>query len=327
MRPTFPALVAVVGLTLAVALSSHASAPDASVEVLLSDARYDAKAGLTTACIIEFTELLRSRPDLWEAYVGRGSCYLTELDAAAARPDLARAIQIRPDDPALYLELGTIDQLAGDTRTAATDFRLAIEQPTATADQIYEVVEDLRTMKLSKDALLIVDRGLAEYPNFWALHTARARLEASFGNPREADLEFTSGVQLAAGVAKASALEARGRFYLEGKLYRLAISDFTQVIAADPRSWLDFEWRGDAWLGLQQSMRAVDDFSSSLALYRALGTSDLEPIGRILEERGRTYLQLGLKTQAAADFRRALSAFTKPADRTRLKAEMQSATT
>ena len=73
----------------------------------------------------EFTDILRSQPDLADGYLFRGIALSSAGQPKAAIADFSRVLEFRPDDAVVYLYLGDVYLVLGLMDSAARDFEAA----------------------------------------------------------------------------------------------------------------------------------------------------------------------------------------------------------
>jgi tetratricopeptide (TPR) repeat protein len=296
------------------------------VQSLLDDAQIQSASGHPDICITDYSKALAAQPTLVKAYVGRAYCYTQVRNAPAAIQDYDQAIQLSPNDPDLFLRRGAAYETVGNNSSAAGDFKKVGQLSSSNPDQLLAAAQGLGGMGFSGDALSLASSGVHSYPGYWRLHEYRAEVMAILGEDQEALREFDAAVRLASGSDLAWILGQRGNFYIQRQSYALAIADLNRAIQLNP-DYTFFEFRGRARLAGGDLSHAEADLSSALSRYAAEGGADKGTIIRLLEERGKVFLQEGQRGKAIADFKQALGEVpaSDAADRVRLTGEISSA--
>jgi HemY protein len=115
---------------------------------------------------------------------------------------LERAIQIAPDDPVPFVDLGQIYLQIRDPATARQKFESAIDQPKAPADAFAGLSDALRALKRPDLAENAARRGLERSPNDANLETALGNAQREQGQVDDAIATFRLATQHAPTVAE-----------------------------------------------------------------------------------------------------------------------------
>jgi tetratricopeptide (TPR) repeat protein len=258
-------------------------------------------------CIDDYGRAVSAKPAFVQAYVGRAGCRHELRDFAGAVSDYSAAIQLSPGDPKLYV-LRAADEVAqGDNTRAYADYKKLMTLPASAPSQFVEAAQGLEAMGFLADARALVDLGLKSYDHYWPLHTTRADIEKDLGNESEALREFDIALSMAQGTDRLWPLEDRGGYYLQLRLYALALADFSKDIALDATHYDFFDGRAKAKLGLGDLKGAEADFTAAISLARRSNPPNPKVLGSVLEERGRLYLSERVMESARADFTEALT--------------------
>ncbi len=203
-------------------------------------------------------DVLRQR--VAAAHLARATAALAANDAAAARADLNRAVELAPGDPAVYAE-----------RARAN---LALDRITAAMDDL-TVAIDLD----GQQAELYYLRGRANHQA--AFHRSAA------GGYAAAIADFSRAMDL--DPAQPKHAYGRGRSYLQAAQagdpagdYQRAVDDFSRVIDAAPADADAYLWRGRAQKALGRGSAAEADFQQAVLLGSDEARSELGWWQRIL---------------------------------------------
>jgi len=75
----------------------------------------------------KYSDLIYKYKDVAEFYIGRAECYLNMKKLARAGDDLKKAVDLKPDDPLLYIIRGQLRLQQFDKLNAKLDFEKALE--------------------------------------------------------------------------------------------------------------------------------------------------------------------------------------------------------
>jgi len=323
-RCLVPGAVCLVGIWLAACGLTQTRDPN----VLMSQAETHKAEGNWSACISDYTGVLSSQPALVKAYAGRAACSLAAGNAPGAVQDYTKAINLSDRDPSLYLNRAGAFEHLGNNTQAAADYTKAGELGTTNPNWTVQAAEGLRGMGFYSDAHAVVQRGIAQFPNYWAIFMEAADVELALGNDQAALRYFESALKLATSGDSSQVLTDRGKYFLRRLQYQLALSDFNQAVDRDPQNWSAYDGRSQARLGVGQTSGALTDLGSAIAIYQGLHSSNTWPLASLFEERGKLELRLSRKDAAISDFKAALDILTAagPADwRGRLGQEISAA--
>lgn len=120
----------------------------------------------------------------------RGIVYLGRNELDRARSDLQAALQITPDYPDAIEALGLLELRLGNRQAALTKFQQALQlSPLSDFDYDYRAA-NLSGLQIAMgkldDALKLLNRRIAESPNYSRLWSNRAALHAQLGHSQQA---------------------------------------------------------------------------------------------------------------------------------------------
>ncbi len=227
-----------------------------------------------------------------EAYVGRGLARWHFGDVAGARADLARAVDLDPDDPVALDVLGRIAWEEGDTTKAVELLTAAVQAEPLFAEGflhrglVFEFTG--RTEAATADYL----QAIHLIPSDGRAHFLHGDLLRRVGRAADAQAELTLAVELLPKSAEAR--QARGLALLELGQARRAEGDFSMAVQADPRhgpAWLE---RGRCRLARRDDAGALADFDH----YRRLGFDSWS----VHADRAVALVRVGRRAEAEASF-------------------------
>ncbi|MBI5369002.1 MAG: protein kinase [Planctomycetes bacterium] len=157
------------------------------------------------AALAKYEELIRTRPRLTEAYIGRGIVHLRERRYPAAVADFDQALALDPRSLAARTERGNVFAAQGNVDLALAEYGKALEQEAGHVPALLQRATVCARCGRLGDALADLDRVLAAEPGNLAARLERGRGRAELGLLAEAATDFA----LAAGATDAEP-RARG---------------------------------------------------------------------------------------------------------------------
>ena len=312
----------VVIMTTGVLAGCGAGANDStSVQDLLVQGQKAQSAHRDVDCIAIFSQALKRESTLVAAYVGRASCYVEAGNPAAAVHDYSQALARSPEDPSINLGRASAEEQTGNYSGSKNDFIRAGTLNSANPTQIVQAAEGLGHLGFYEDAGQVLNQGIKRYPNYWDLHRYRGELQGVLGNDVDALAEFQSALTLGHGANLAFILDTRANFYRQRQQFGLALADYDRAVKLDPDQYWLFAARARVQMAAGGLKKAELDFSTAIRLMEAVDPQSGILAG-LLEERGKVFIQEGLKLQARDDLQEALrlTASTDTSTRTRLAA-------
>ena len=173
--------------------------------------------------IKHYTEAIKFKPDLDEAYNNRGNAYAKKGDFDNAISDYNTAIKLKPDNAKAYYNRGNTYYDKGEVDNAISDYNTAI--------------------KLKHD--------LAQ------VYNNRGNAYAKKGDFDNAISDYNTAIKLKHD--HAGAYNNRGISYFRKEEFDNAIKDFDKVIQLQPDSVETYNNRGEVWLHLQEWEKAKSD--------------------------------------------------------------------
>jgi tetratricopeptide (TPR) repeat protein len=277
-----------------------------NIQALEESARQAADGGDPSACIARYTEVLNLQPDVVDAYTGRAGCYLDRGNAAAAVHDYDKAIELSPGDPSLFLQRANAEREIGNRTATVADYKRIGSMPSAGPELLVQAGEGLASLGFYNDALSVLDVGITEYGSSWDLYRVRANVEGALGFDQKASADFQKASSLAVGASLAKVLADRGRLYEQRQQYKLAIDDYTHALTLDSSEYQFYQGRGEGRQALGDLSGAEKDFGAAIQHYGSRSPSDPDVLADLFIQRGRLYMQEGLREKARADFTQAL---------------------
>jgi len=236
---------------------------------LVPDALYQrgcAEAGLChdDQALQCFERAIQVKPELPEAYVGRGYVYLRKDDVDKAFRDFDKAIELNPDYAEAHASHGWANLKNEDYQAALDDFNRAIEL---------------------KETL-----GDAYSGRAW-IHVHRQDVDRAMD-------EFNKTLELDA--AHDGAYRGRGFIYWAKGDLKKALADFDEAIRLFPNEAASYVLRGDLYWARYEVSANEDDLDRAIAEYtKAIQNAPSKPLA--YNKRGCAYLLKGNLDKANAD--------------------------
>jgi tetratricopeptide (TPR) repeat protein len=140
--------------------------------ILLSDDKYD-------EAIASYTEAIRTAPDWYQPYMGRGNAYRLKGDYQRALADLDKSIELRANFPESRIYRGRVLHALGNDTRALADFSEAIRlapQDSTNGDAYAERAQILRAQGALDSALADYDLAIARNDKTtWLIERAKLK--------------------------------------------------------------------------------------------------------------------------------------------------------
>jgi tetratricopeptide (TPR) repeat protein len=302
----------------------------------------DARCGL--AIVISGTdkdEALRQIDDAvrqkesWMAWQCKAMVHRGRDERSAAESALARALELAPDQPELYLERGWMYLSAKDTENALAEFDKALKINPHSVRALYSRASSYGILKNYEQALTDFGAALAICPDavdclesrmamlvilkkpYRALNDAEALLKL---DPTDGSAYHTRGLILLnqgefdgslaslkealrlmdskSAKKRANIFMMRGTCYLQQEKVTEALADYSEAIRLDPDEASYYGNRAIIWLTKEDLSHAIDDCSKAIQLDPQSATW--------IANRGAAYFEAHDYSQAIADLTKAL---------------------
>ena len=199
--------------------------------------------------IEHYTQAIKLKPDLAEAYNNLGLIYEQRGDYNKAIENFDRAIYLNPNYAEAYSNLGLVYKQQGD----------------------YE------------DAIRNFDRAIYLNPNHVTSYNNRGIAYTRQGTYEKAIADFTQAIQLNPDLAEP--YNNRGNTYTQRRDYDRAIEDYTRAIAVNPNYAEAYKGRGVAYYDKGEIECAIADYTRAIELNPdyAEASNNLEAARRTLD--------------------------------------------
>lgn len=212
-------------------------------------ARYAARSGNTPLLLDSSEQLIKIEPRSPEGYLYHASALYSKGDAAGAEQDLKKAIEISPQDPAVYERMGDLRAAEKQFAEAAKFYNHALSLDPASSALTGLVNIDL-IQKQPAQALRLVQDQIARVPGNSGLYYLLGQVELRNQDSAKAEDALEKAVELDKNDVGAFALLAQVQV-ARGSVDQ-AITNYQHAIDSDPRALqlyvaeaLLFESRGD----------------------------------------------------------------------------------
>jgi tetratricopeptide (TPR) repeat protein len=247
-------------------------------------------------------------PDL---YIIRGRCRLAEESFQPAAEDFSRAMQIHPNI-ALFLVRAGVYLNMENYEAALADCNKVIEkhplylmtrviQPDGRPKKINVLFEAYRERVEAYRALGRFDKAfddctasLQEWPNRIETLEQRADLAKRLKRPQIAAADFQRAIKL--DPSNTDSWFGLAQSYSDMKQYDNAVIICNKYLSAFPNDDDGYVLRGDFYMALGKTAKAVDDYSRAVSL-----AGDNASLA--LRKRAEAYLKIGDKNRAEADMK------------------------
>jgi tetratricopeptide (TPR) repeat protein len=256
--------------------------------------------------IMDFSEAIKLSPNFSTAYLLRGrALYASVLPVTSigdnfdevvigsyhqsnepnrvrafeqAMGDFNKALDLDPNNPAVYIERGHLYSLMFDMIKAIEDYTQAIRLIPNNAKaywfrgMAYRACVSLSIS--SPDGTNYLDRAIADFtqvlqlkPEDIGMYSTRASMYLWQKNERLALRDWAEAIQV--NPNHVSAYKNRGFFYLMKDDFSRAIADYTQVIRLDKNDGWAYRHRAEMYHKSGDFRRAISDYQTALKLFQA----------------------------------------------------------
>ncbi|HXF54612.1 MAG TPA: tetratricopeptide repeat protein [Hyphomicrobiaceae bacterium] len=226
----------------------------------------------------------------------RGVVYARLKQPKLALDDYNRAVQLYPENPAVYNNRGTTLLSLGLVREAIKDFDRAIMLAPGYAAAYNNRAGAHLLLKQGEEALRDYTKAIALAPQTAAPLSGRGRALLALDRPESAIRDFTRALANDARFSPGYRFRAEAKLELER--FSEAIEDLSRAIAFEPGNPEYYMLRGHAYLAARNVAAAIKDFSKVI---------ELEPQSpRAYESRAFAYAKIDAFDEAETDLARAL---------------------
>ena len=207
--------------------------------------------------IKHYTEAIKLKPDLADAYNNRGNAYSKKGEVDNAISDYNTAIKLNPDDATAYNNRGSAYADKGEVDNAISDYNTAIKLKHDLAD----AYNGRGNAYFDKGEL---DNAIRDYTKAIELKPDLSKAYKNRGDAyqRKSDFDnaindYNTAIQLQPD--DAGGYNNRGVAYAQKSDFGFAIQDFTKAIQLKPDFPEAYYNRGEAWLHLQEWEKVKSD--------------------------------------------------------------------
>jgi tetratricopeptide (TPR) repeat protein len=195
------------------------------------------------------------------------SALLTKGDAAGALAMYGEALSdpglTNDRRSAILTDRGVVYSRLNQPRQAIEDFNRAIQLFPENPAVYNNRGSTLLALGLAQEAVKDFDRAIALAPGYAASYNNRAAAYTRLGMPIEAIRDYTKAIELAP--QNPAPLGGRGRAHLAHQRPHAALRDFNRAINADGRFAAGYRARAEAKLAIQRYDEAAEDLSRAAA--------------------------------------------------------------
>lgn len=244
--------------------------------------------------IQDYTEALRVKPDLTEAYSYRGYLYAEEGQTDLALRDYDEVIQRDPNMAEVHYAKGRIYIQRREYEKALTDFREAIRSLPNYEAAYVESGFASGALNDRDGALSAFDAALELAPNDARAYLGRSGVYFGEKDYTRAEADLSKAIRLVPD--NIDYLLARAMLYRQLQRPCDETADLTQALQSHPQNETLLLSRGRAYRIMKDYARAITDFTELIRLTQA---------GGAYKERARTYFRDGQYALALADYKQA----------------------
>ena len=221
----------------------------------------EAKREENEKAIDHYTNAIKDKPDLAEAYNNRGMAYrdIGKFDAAFA--DYNKAIELKTDYANTYNNRGIAYDDIGDLELAFADYNKAIELNPEDADAYNNRGVAYANKGELDNAIRDYNKAIELDPDFADAYSNRGNVYANKGDLDNAIRDFNKAIEL--DPEHAPNYSNRGVAYFKKGEFNIAIEDYNKAIVLNPDLAAAYYNRGEAWLPLKDWEKAKADLTTA----------------------------------------------------------------
>lgn len=226
----------------------------------------------------------------------RGVVYARLNQPKLAIDDYNRAVQLFPENAAVYNNRGNTLLALGLVKEAVKDFDRAILLAPGYAAAFNNRAAAYLLAKQGDDALRDYAKAISLNPQTAAPFYGRGRALLALDRPEAATRDFTRAINSDARFSQGYRSRAEAKLVLER--YAEAIEDLSRAIAFEPSNIDLYNQRGHAYLAARNVAAAIKDFSKA---------TEIDPnLSAAYAGRGLSYVKIDAFAEAETDLARAL---------------------
>jgi tetratricopeptide (TPR) repeat protein len=271
------------GVLLGCEQDTHLSSPE--VDYVAEGLAHLTEGNPNTA-IERFTEAIRRKQNVIEAYLHRAKALRKKGKTAAALSDLSRVVRLEPTHPEAHFELGKSYASRRQYQNALKSYTLAIEN---SPEMVFFELDQLPPAIRDCDVAIEID------PNRASAYVDRGVYYKGLGQRQRAIQDWKTAMRLDPQYPStylSFALDHLSRHEFDDALRHL-----NKVLELHPRHFPALRYRAGAYAALNRHPEAIDDFTR---LIEKLHRNPQDYLGR-----SQSYRSLGRIAEAEADVRRA----------------------
>ncbi len=197
---------------------------------------------------------------------------LQEGKARRAITLLSALIKADPKDAAAYLNRGSVQATLGEMALAMSDYSTAIRLDPGAFEAWYDRGTLLLHARRYERAIADLTEAIRLKPDLPLAYCNRGFANFQLGRYDEALIDYTKGLELDPKKLTYCYF-SRGTFYLTFGEYQKAVDDLTKALEQKPSDAVALSRRGQAYEGLGQVNRALEDFRAALHLNSKLDSA------------------------------------------------------
>ena len=212
--------------------------------------------------IKHYTEAIKLKPDLDDAYNNRGNVYYEKEKLDKAISDYNTAIKLNPDDASTYNNRGTAYDEKGEFDNAIRDYTEAIKRKPDYADPYNNRGITYNKKGEFDNAIRDYTEAIKRKPDYAEAHNYRGITYYKKGEFDNAIGDYTEAIKRKPDYAEAH--NYRGTAYYEKGEFDNAIGDYTEAIKRKPDYAEAHNYRGTAYYEKGEFDNAIGDYTEAI---------------------------------------------------------------
>jgi tetratricopeptide (TPR) repeat protein/V8-like Glu-specific endopeptidase len=219
-----------------------------------------------------YTRAIRIKPDYAAAYLNRSIARAELGDTSGSVEDQNRSLALNPQQSEVYFNRASLLYQQGDKAGALANYSRAIALQSNEPLAYYNRAIIYGEMEKWAEAVADYDRVISFNDQYVAAYYNRGIGNTKLGRWQAAIQDFDRAIQLRPNYPQA--LNNRGNLKTRSGDNAGAIADYSQAIALQPTYALAYSNRASAHLNLRRRAEALADLKKAAELYRSQGNQE-----------------------------------------------------
>jgi tetratricopeptide (TPR) repeat protein len=236
------------------------------IEFYMSSADENMKNYNFEEAIQLYNRAIREQSNLVEAYKGRALAKNQLGEYNEALDDIEKALNLKDDDPEIFIISGEIRTSKKDYGGALVNFNTALTMEPNSKQALAGKAMVLYFMENKKEAMNIIEKGVFKFPNEEIYHYHQGLLFMFESKYKKALNAFDKVLRLNPSYRPFDVYLNRGIANYQQLENENAIADLTKAIQLNEDNASAYHSRGRIYYEMEEYQEAIEDFKKSLSL-------------------------------------------------------------